>query len=128
MAELTDEIITQLANEEVIDLKKGIDYHNRIVMTTESGYVITADIMNIQTPEERLAEIDRLIALKNEELRVAFDERTVLVERIESINNSGEPEEEGPLPAPPEEVETPPEDEPEVPPEEDEILPEEEFP
>jgi hypothetical protein len=124
MAELTDELITQLANEEVIDLKKGVDYHNRIVMTTESGYVITADIMNIQTPEERLAEVDRLIALKNEEIRAAFDERTVLVERIAAINSS----ESDTLPDPPEEVETPPEDESEVSPEEDEILPEEEFP
>lgn len=82
MAELTEELIAQLAIEEVVDIKTGVDYHNRVIMTTESGHVITADIMSIQTPQECIDEINSIIERKNAEVLTAVAEKEALVSRM----------------------------------------------
>jgi hypothetical protein len=66
--EYTKEIIEELAKENVVDIEVGIDYSNRIRLTLENGYTITADIYNIQSREERLAEIENKIAKMQEEI------------------------------------------------------------
>lgn len=82
MVEITNELMEQLANEEVIDLKIGVGYSNRIVMITESGHVITADIMSIQTPQECIDEINSIIERKNAEVLTAVAEKEALVSRM----------------------------------------------
>lgn len=66
--EYTKEVIEELANENVVDIEVGIGYSNRIRMTLENGYTITADIYKIQSPENRLEEIESEIAKKQEEI------------------------------------------------------------
>lgn len=66
--EYTKEVIEGLANENVVDIEVGIVYSNRIRMTLENGYTITADIYKIQSPENRLEEIESEIAKKQEEI------------------------------------------------------------
>jgi hypothetical protein len=66
--ECTKEIIEELAKENVVDIEVGIDYSNRIRLTLENGYTITADIYNIQSREEQLAEIENKIAKMQEEI------------------------------------------------------------
>ena len=66
--EYTKEIIEELAKENVVDIEVGIDYSNRIRLTLENGYTITADIYKIQSREERLAEIENKIAKIQEEI------------------------------------------------------------
>ena len=66
--EYTKEIIEELAKENVVDIEVGIDYSNRIRLTLENGYTITADIYKIQSREERLAEIENKIAKMQEEI------------------------------------------------------------
>jgi len=66
--EYTKEIIEELANENVVDIEVGIDYSNRIRLTLENGYTITADIYKIQSREERLEEIENKIAKMQEEI------------------------------------------------------------
>jgi hypothetical protein len=69
--EMTNELMAQLAMEEVTDLQIGVGYSNRIIMITESGHAITADLVQILSPEERLAEAERILSLKSEELAEA---------------------------------------------------------
>ena len=66
--EYTKELIEGLANENVVDIEVGIGYSNRIRMTLENGYTIVADIYKIQSPENRLEEIESEIIKKNEEI------------------------------------------------------------
>lgn len=66
--EYTKEIIEGLANENVTDIEVGIGYSNRVRFTLENGYNIIADIVKIQSPEERLEEIENEIVRKQDEL------------------------------------------------------------
>ena len=62
--EYMKEVIEEVANENVVDIEVGIGYSNRIRLTLENGYTITADIYKIQSPENRLEEIENEIVKK----------------------------------------------------------------
>lgn len=56
--EYDKESLEQIANLEVVDIETGIDYHNRVRLRLENGVCILADIVKIQTPDERLIELN----------------------------------------------------------------------
>jgi len=77
--EYTKEIIEELANENVVDIEVGIGYSNRIRLTLENGYTITADIYKIQSREERLEEIENEIAKMQEEILKLENAKTIVL-------------------------------------------------
>ena len=77
--EYTKEDIERLANENVVDIEVGIGYSNRIRLTLENGYTITADIYKIQSREERLEEIENEIAKMQEEILKLENAKTIVL-------------------------------------------------
>ena len=77
--EYTKEVIEELVKENVVDIEVGIDYSNRIRLTLENGYTITADIYKIQSREERLAEIENKIAKMQEEILKLENAKTIVL-------------------------------------------------
>lgn len=92
MVQLTFELIEALANEEIIAADIEPEAPNRVKLTTESGYVIIADILQVLSAAERIDEIDMMATKIANERSILETTPTAVVELTEPPIKSEEPE------------------------------------
>lgn len=61
MADLTEELMKKVLAEGVVAMHQAEGAYNRVLITTTSGIVLTADVFRAQTSTERLADIQEML-------------------------------------------------------------------
>lgn len=86
-----NDALLEIANIEVLSIERIVGMPDNYRLILIDGTEVIALIQSIKAPEERIAAIDRTIAIKMEEIAKAEEERTMVAAYMS--NEGGESDE-----------------------------------